>query len=189
MIGEFVRAFFIAGLPVGIVSFLLLWWGVRREYFDSLAGVDDLDREIKRMSKERKQAKKRKGETDDGFPVRVKKLNPIHNKWLTFGGGFYGVVALITFAVVEFWEIVGFMAELEENLSRFSQLNADILASLIVNSFQNFITAITWPLYWMDEIHGEFWIWFLTAYLGYWLGARFAIAGARRKPGSVSGAH
>jgi len=34
----------------------------------------------------------------------------------------------------------------------------------------NFITAISWPVFWMNTGNAPFWKWFLAAYIGYLVG-------------------
>ena len=69
-----------------------------------------MSKERRQRRKQRKAAKKGgKAEPDAatkaGPDVRI---DPVHNKWLAFGGGFYGIVGLLTYAVVEFGELRDF---------------------------------------------------------------------------------
>lgn len=109
-----------------------------------------------------------------GRPNR--KLNPVLNKWLSFGGGFYGLVGLMTYAVVELGEIVDFLRGFESIAGFFQNIGIDMLIRLFIEGLMNFIVAIAWPIYWLDMISGQYiWVWFLVAYGGYWLGARLAL--------------
>ena len=61
------------------------------------------------------------------------------------------------------------------------QLNIGIIVSMFVEALTNFITAMVWPVYWMDRIEtNQVWIWFAVAYGGYWLGLKQAQAMVRR---------
>lgn len=176
MIAEFIKAFFVAGVPVGVVSFLLVWWALRAGYFERVTRIKEMEKHVKRLSKEYKG--KNKPAEDTGVQAEKKKFNPVHNKWLTFGGGFYGVAALMTFAIIEIGEIGDFFAQFNDNVSKLAQLEISMLIGFIIDSFMNFIIAIAWPLYWVSEIGGgSIWIWVLAAYAGYWLGARLALRG------------
>ena len=55
------------------------------------------------------------------------------------------------------------------------QLNLNVIINIFVEAITNFITAMIWPVYWMDRIDtNQTWIWFLIAYAGYWLGLKLA---------------
>jgi hypothetical protein len=177
MIAEFIRAFITAGVPVGLTSFLLAWWGLKNGYFGSVADVKGLEREVKRLGKSKsgKRKRPRDDEADDDESHRPA-LNPVHNKWLAFGGGFYGVVALLTYGVIELGEIRDFINNLGGLLHLFANLSLNLVIDFLVDSFLNFFTALAWPIYWMSEIRGApVWIWFVAAYAGYWAGTRFAL--------------
>ena len=121
---------------------------------------------MKALQAELKQLGKNKKE-------RKKAGDPLHNKWMKFGGGFYGVVAMLTLIVVEWSDIKQF------GLNGFQEVMDNIgiglLIDLLVQSFTNFIVAISWPVYWMDEIESaQIWLWFLAAYAGYTGGAHLA---------------
>jgi len=46
---------------------------------------------------------------------------------------------------------------------------------MFVNAFINFVTAMAWPLYWMNRIDtNQVWMFFLAAYAGYVLGLKLA---------------
>lgn len=171
MIAELFRAAFMAGLPVAFVSYLLVWWAFRSDYFEKTSDLRQLEKQVSGYSKAQKKNKKKKENATE-----LKKLNPVHNKWMKFGGGFYGVVALITFAVVELGEIVGFLGNLREVLRNLSGFSIDFVVRFFIDSLMNFITAIAWPMYWMSQIEtNHVWAWFLAAYGGYWFGARAAL--------------
>jgi hypothetical protein len=158
MLGEFVRALAIAGTLVGALAFLLAWWGLRQGYFHDTDSVEGLGKELTALSK--KKGKER---------VRS---NPVHEKWMKFGGGFYGVVALLTYIRVEASEVLELFGGLADLVLRF---DLGIIISFLVDSFKNFITAIAWPAYWISQLHSsQPWLWFLAAYAGYWGGVQLA---------------
>jgi hypothetical protein len=161
MIGTIMIAAFKAGLPVALASYALTWWALRNDYLDSVVDIDELEKQIKQQSKDKKNRKQ---------------ADPVHNKWLKFGGGFYGVVAMLTYIVVELGEIRDFFLQFEGIGAFFSGISISLLIDLIIDSFMNFVVAIAWPWYWMGDIAGpHIWVWFLVAYGGYWAGTRLAL--------------
>ena len=169
MISEFFRAVFFAGIPVGLVSCGLVWWAIRSEYLEKTTSLKALEKGVSQLSKAQSKKNKNKG-------VASKKLNPVHHKWMKFGGGFYGVVALMTFVIVELGEIASFFGNFSENIGLFSRLSLDLVINFFIDSVMNFVTAIAWPWYWMQTIDSsDFWVWFLAAYGGYWIGAKAAL--------------
>lgn len=185
MIGELIRALFIAGLPVGLTSYLLVWWSLRRGYLGPAGSVRDLEKGMKAMSKERRQLRKQRkaakkgGNAEPGAAAKGGpdvRIDPVHNKWLAFGGGFYGIVGLLTYAVVEFGELRDFFLSFESLAALLAQFGFDMLINLIVDAVKNFVIAIAWPVYWMSAIAmNEVWIWFGAAYAGYWAGVKLAL--------------
>ena len=169
MIAEFFRAAFLAGIPVGLTSFVLIWWAIRSDYLENTSSFGEMEKGVSALSKAQKKKKKEEGAVP-------RKLNPIHNKWMKFGGGFYGVVALITFVAVEADEVMDFIGNIADRVGDFSNLGLDLIIDFFINSLMNFITAITWPVYWMSRIESShIWVWFVAAYGGYWLGAKMAL--------------
>ena len=97
------------------------------------------------------------------------KTDFLHNKWVQFGGGFYGMLGLLTYLIVEWNELI----ELLGNLNKFELTVGNIISELIikflVESLINLITAITWPIYWLGKLGDtSVWMALLAAYLGYW---------------------
>jgi hypothetical protein len=161
MIETIIFAAFKAGLPVALASYGLTWWALRNDYLDSVVDITELEKQIKQQSKD----KKNRDQAD-----------PVHNKWLAFGGGFYGVVALLTYVVIELGEIRDFFLQFEGIRAFFSGLSFGMLIDLVIDAFMNFILAIAWPWYWLGDIAGEYiWVWFAVAYGGYWAGTRLAL--------------
>ena len=184
MVFEFFRALLLAGLPVGLASYFLFSWALRRRPPGAVTSLQALQRELKQQSKERaKQKKENKNKRDLAAVMaegahfsRDSQLDLIHNKWLTFGGGFYGVVGLLTYAVVELKDLWDFFIGFESVWVLLSQLGLDTLIGLLVEALRNFIVAIAWPAYWLSDIRSDYiWLWFVLAWFGYWVGARLAL--------------
>jgi len=121
-------------------------------------------------------------QTDELDPFHRKKLNPVHNKWLTFGGGFYGAVALLTYLLIEFDELAGFFSNFTGIIDFLRSVSVDMLIRLFIDSLLNFIAAITWPVHWLGRLRGpHLWVWLVAAYAGYWVGSTAALRTIRRR--------
>ena len=176
---ELMRALFQATLPLAVFSFALVWWAIRRGYFKGEGGVRGLDREVKALNKARKQEKKRrkKAAKNGEKPVsqQQKSKDPIAEKWMSFGGGFYGLVAFYTYVLIEWDEIADFIANFGGFWQMIRNISVGAVIELIIDSIMNFVAAITWPVYWMNKTAGEWlWVWLVASYLGYWIGTRLA---------------
>lgn len=192
---EILRALWSMALPVSVFSLGLVWWAVSRGYLRGEGGVSGVNREFKALSKERKKFRKehkklRKkrggkghGEAPD-TPPAMRKFDPVQEKLMKFGGGFYGVVAFYTYVVVEWNEIVDFITNFGGFMEMLRQISPEAVIGLLLNSIMNFVIAIAWPVYWINSAIAEFfWVWFVAAYLGYWLGVKVALRAAARKWG------
>jgi len=182
---ELLRAACFAGLPVGLASYALVWWSLRHGYLDAAGSVRDVEQGFKQISKQNSAERKRRkaarknrdgGATEPAQAAAAPAMNPVHRKWLAFGGGFYGVVGLLTYAVVELGELRDFFLGFESLADLIRRFGFDMLVGLLVNALTNFIVAIAWPVYWMSDIRSNhLWAWFVMAYAGYWAGARYAL--------------
>lgn len=160
MISVFLVALFKAGLPVGIAAYLLVWWALRNGHLGNAGTLGEVEKEIKSQSKDKN---------------RKKQADLVHRKWLTMGGGFYGVVAVLTLLWIELREIVDFITGFEGFGTLASLFSISFLVNLFIETLMNTLTALIWPLYWLSGIEGDAWIWILVAYAGYWLGSNLAI--------------
>jgi hypothetical protein len=181
MILELLRALLLAGLPVGVASFFLFTWALRRRAPGAVTSLRAVARDLKRESKERAKLKKeRRGVSavlaEGAHLSRDAQLDLIQNKWLKFGGGFYGVVGLLTYAVVELGDLWNFAIQFESIWVLIARFGPDTLINLLVDALRNFVVAIAWPGYWLSSIDSQYvWLWFVAAYAGYWAGARLAL--------------
>jgi uncharacterized membrane protein YqjE len=190
MMRELFRALFQAGIPVAVTSYLLIWWALKNQYLKGASNFKDVEIHFKGLSKarsrKRKEEKRRRKEGGGAAGLESDqqeshKMNPIHNKWLSFGGGFYGVVGLLTYAVVELGEIRDFITQFDGLLSLISDITLELIIGFFINSIMNFVVAIAWPAYWLSDIRSDYiWIWFVMAYAGYWAGTRFALHRANK---------
>jgi len=190
MVRELFRALFLAGIPVAVTSYLLIWWALKNQYLQGVSTLKDVEGHFKGLSKakSRKRKEEKKRRKQGGSAVKMEtgqrethKMNPVHNKWLSFGGGFYGVAGLLTYAVVELGEIRDFITQFDGFLSLISDITPGLFIGFVINSIMNFVVAIAWPAYWLSDIRSNYiWMWFVAAYAGYWAGIRFALHRATR---------
>jgi len=160
MILEFVIALLKAGLPVGVTAYGLVWWALRNDYLGEARTAREIEKEVKRRAKDKKGRKE---------------VDRVHRKWLSLGGGFYGVVAIITLLHIELGEVRDFVAGFDGIGAFLDRLSVGMLVGLIIETIRNTIAALIWPLYWLSEIDSSrIWLWIIAAYAGYWAGSNLA---------------
>lgn len=146
-----------AGLPLFVISFGMVYWALKRGYLTEAILAND------------------EHEYDD-----TDVSNPLYQKWFMFGGGFYGLMAVITYIFVESNEIIGFVMQYPSLAAMIDQISVGAIIKLLIDSIMNLIVAATWFLYWPKQmVMGSGLLWLLVAYLGYRLGvttARFQFA-------------
>ena len=163
-------------LPVAAVSFLMVWTAMKKGLLGETSDLKALRKEFDSMGKRRKEQGK-----------DAPKINPMHGKWLKFGGGFYGTVALYTYGLIEFREIRDMIAGFGGIPPFLEALDVRMFVRMCIEALMNFISAITWPVYWIGEFGSHnMWVWMLVAYGAYWMGMHLALArfsgGTRRQP-------
>lgn len=110
-------------------------------------------------------------EDDDLDEDHLFSLDFVHSKWVSFGGGFYGLAALITFFVIEILEVIDFLTAATDLDYFIEAISFSTLIAIFVESLKNMFTALTWFMYWPDIIDmGNGWVWLIMAYAGYQLG-------------------
>ena len=172
-------------LPVGGLSFALVWWAASQRYIEVGENVGQIGKAMKTLTREQKKArkarKKNAGRTSESPPPKPRKFDRIHEKWMAFGGGFYGVVSIYTYLRVEWRELVDFVSQFGGLLAMLGNISVNALIGLLINSILNFVTAVTWPLYWFARVPSEWLLlWLVTAYAGFWLGAKLALLSVSR---------
>ncbi|MEJ8567261.1 hypothetical protein [Elongatibacter sediminis] len=182
MLPEMFNAVLHSGLSVGLASFALVYGLLRTGHLRSPEDLGRFHHEVDEFSQKRKQGKKAARKNGSG-KSGTGKISPAHEKWLEFGGGFYGVVALITFVRIEVSEVTDWLFRSGSPFDVLARLDIGLLVNVIIQSIMNFVAAITWPVYWLGELRGQSaLLWLITAYAGYWLGIRLAALAIRRRP-------
>ena len=158
---DFLPALLKAGVPLFLLAFALVSWGLHRGWLSG-DSFEELQGSMEALGKAQKNKKSRQ------------QMDPALGKWYRFGGGFYGLVALYTWILIEWEDISNFLTGLAQ-----VAFNMDpgaliaLVIELLVESLVNFVLAIAWPAYWLAESSSS-WITLLMAYGGYWLGVQAA---------------
>jgi len=158
------RAAWYVGLPLFVLSFALIGWALYRGRVEGET-LKDLQLSMDALGKQQKDEKTRQ------------KIDPALGKWYSFGGGFYGLVALYTWLLIEIDDVADFISDLGALVF---QLDIGVLISFFIQSLMNFVWAIAWPVYWLRAADNP-WIWFIVAYGGYWLGIQAAQRVAKKR--------
>lgn len=91
--------------------------------------------------KKQAQANKQKYKTGNGFL----------DKWLDFGGGYYGSVAMIKLIFIELGQIAGFISNWQGLDNFIDDIGIGMLINFFVEQIQNFVAAIIWPVDYLNE--------------------------------------
>ena len=164
MTAQIVRAVLGLGLPVAVLSYLLLRWA----YVTGRLSRDSDKKAHRAALKEMKKAARKR---------ELPGANAVYRKWFRFGGGFYGAAALWTLVVVEVVDLFSLITDWTRIAEIFAGGPIDFLAGFIANQIENFVTAITWFDYWSDATgDANVALLFVLAMGGYSIGARAAKA-------------
>jgi hypothetical protein len=149
-------AFFILGLPVAVMSRYI----VQRLYRSGRLRPND---DFRTLRKNVGNIKKRKGDEagEDNFAQQ---------KWMKFGGGFYGITAFTTWIMIELGEALSFVGNLSVNISGiFENGIGSFIIGFFVNQLQNFVSALIWFTYWTDDDRSML-VWVAVPYVAYLAG-------------------
>ena len=163
MLTDVLEAVVKIGLPVMLLAYILL-----RQLYQAgtLDPCDDEKTVDKQLGKLRK---------DKDSKVQS---NLLQAKWMQFGGGFYGLAALWTFAVIEVFQFIGFVRNFPGFEALFKNGVINLAVDIFVNQIQNLVAAFVWFTYWAPHGSTIGW-WILVAYVSYLLGMYLARATTR----------
>lgn len=155
MIFDVLESLFVLGMPV----FFLTWYLFRRLYQrgDLKVGTD-----YKTIKSDLKSIKKQGKKSSD----------MLHKRWMKFGGGFYGLTAVVTLILVEVADIWNFLFDFPGFAALFEDGLIGFVVGLLVNQLQNFITALLWFAHWGEG--RNMLVWVLVPYGCYLLALRTA---------------
>ncbi len=165
MLTEILRATLMGALPVFLLSYVILSKALTRH---------DYDPQKMKCSKTSRQTEEfdtnmQKGQFNIGEHAM--------DKWLFFGGGFYGTMAFATFLAIEVGQIIGFFGKLFDlTFSQvFSAIGIDLIVNFFVEAIMNMIDAFIWFIYWPKHIDMQnAWVWLIATYIAFTLSARCA---------------
>ena len=146
------------GLPMAVLSWFVFLW-----LFAS--GEISADGDRKTISSELKKARKK--------IARKERSNAryVYDKWMWFGGGFYGLAGLWTFALIEIGQLFGFILDFP-GWSRLAEEGlAGFIIDFLINQLGNLLQGLVWFTWWPAD---SILLWLLVAYLGYWSGVELA---------------
>ncbi len=150
MIIEIIKAILLAGIPIAFFSYYLI----------------KLTHQVKIDDKNKTKATTKK--------ANVRQM--VYKKYLKFGGGFYGVVAFITYFHVEFYQVVDFFKKFT-NISDFiDRIGFSMIVNFFIEAIMNFITALIWPVYWPKFLPiNSIAIWFIIAIIAHSMASKYAL--------------
>ena len=163
---ELINAGLYAGLPVLAITFLLFGCAY---YTGFLVPRDEY------LEEDQEQLEDVDMDYPDDLNVDKKFGNFVMDKWFEFGGGYFGLMVLITFFHLELKEIVKLGSTLlgVHGVGTFVQAIVEFLIQLVIESFMNVIHAFTWWVHWSKELsisEGSGIMWLGASYVGYLAG-------------------
>ena len=170
---------FIAFAPLLVISTAFFYWAIRSGLLPAVRDPKALDRAIKAAKKDYKSSKKGKmnrRQTEEGMIWYDTKNQGsdsyLFKKWMEFGAGFYGLMALFTYGVIETGEIIDFFSNFTSIADFIDRIGIGMLIDFIIESIINFFRALLWPFYWGDSFDStrNALIYLAEAYLGYRVG-------------------
>jgi hypothetical protein len=172
MIGSIIGATIFAAIPLFAITYLLIGWALKHGKIKDFEDRKGFEAAVKSMKEDREKLKKDKTQKS-----QLKNENLFARKWFDFGGGFYGLMALITYVYIEIGEVFQFLGKLADlSIAKIlSSLGIDLLIQFVINSVMNLVSAFVWFMFWKNEFELEhIWIWIIMAYVGYHVGAKTA---------------
>ena len=164
---DVVNALWMAFLPLAILTFVIAYYS----YKNGVISIHDEKDEWDFDDEDYDLGLNDDDYADDSKGEKKVANNYLHSKWVSFGGGFYGLMALLTFTVIEVKEIIGFVQSIESWDALIALLSIDTLVDVIINSVTNMVAAFTWFFYWPKYIAMDNgWVWLGMAYAGYTVG-------------------
>jgi hypothetical protein len=160
MLLDLLRATVELGLPVAALSWLFFY----RLYSRGELARDADHKAIRSGLKQIRAESKRSQTPADGI---------LHTKWMKFGGGFYGAVALWTIIVLEAGGVVSMIAHPSSIEEMFRGGLVEFIVSLLTSQITTFVQAFTWFTWWSGRGHDPL-VWIVVAYAGYIAGLNLA---------------
>ena len=163
MIFDIIKAIVLAGIPIALFSYYLIILTRKKTVLKS-TNATQLKKELKTVELDKN--------PDENFLHSL-----LQKKFLKFGGGFYGILTLITYLHIEIYQLIQFVG----NFSGFDGMIDSGIVSLIigfiVEAIMNLITAFMWPVYWFKYLPiGSFWVWLIVSIVAHTFATKYALS-------------
>lgn len=163
MILDTLNAIIIAGVPVGLVSYFFTTLTSKKTQIKATNS--------KELKVELKNAKFKKDQEEHLI------THMMHQKWLKFGGGFYGVMVFITYVHIEIIQIIDFF----KNFTSFQDFLDSIGFSMVINFFieaiMNLVSAFIWFIYWHKFLDMDsYWVWLAVVFIAHTIATKYALS-------------
>ena len=163
MIFEIIKAIVIAGIPIALFSYYLIILTRKKTQLKS-TNATQLKKELKTVELDKN--------PDENFMHSM-----LQKKFLKFGGGFYGILTLITYLHIEIYQLIQFVSNFSGFEKMFESGIVSLIISFIIEAFMNLITAFMWPVYWFKYLPiGSSWVWLAIAILAHTIASRYALS-------------
>lgn len=160
MLSELTQAILEVGLPVAALSWLLFYRLYKRGELARDADHKSIDASLKEIRKTEKESKS----ASDSL---------VHEKWMKFGGGFYGVAAAWTLIYIEVSGIVGVIIHPSVVTQMFHNGIVNLIVQQITGQVTTIVDAAIWFTWWPGKGHGPV-VWLAVAYVAYIAGLNLA---------------
>jgi|GEM_PF-3732316 len=120
---------------IGGASYFLYSWS-------HSGGHADADGNVKRRPKKNHETGEKQDRKTGHFAL---------DKWLKFGGGYYGTAALVTLILSEIAETFAFLTDWQGMIEYFSNIGFHIIVDFFVNQLQMFLGALLWFVPYLED--------------------------------------
>jgi len=162
---DILKALVFAGVPVALFSYYLVM--LTRGNGDAQLKANnatELKIELKNIATEDKD--------EESLYVKI-----LRKKFIEFGGGFYGILALMTYLHVEFNQLVDFIKSFTSLSDFIDSIGFKMLINFFIEAMMNLVTAFIWPIYWIKILPvGSLWVWVVVAFLAHWFATKYALS-------------
>ncbi|BDX04798.1 hypothetical protein [Planctobacterium marinum] len=124
------------------MSTLVFAMGFALHFYAYKRGLGDEFDEVKTKTLKRDaQGNKRPYKTGNGFL----------DKWLEFGGGYYGIIAFIQLVFIEIGQVRDFISDWSGLSDFIDSLGIGMLIRILIEQIMNFVAAICWPVDYLEQ--------------------------------------
>lgn len=163
MFFDLIKAIVLAGIPIAAFSYYLIILTHKKVQLKS-TNATQLKKELKTI------------EIDKSHEASFFE-NALQQKFMKFGGGFYGVLTFITYIHIEGYQLIQFINSLTGEGSVFGGSVFGFILSILIELIMNFFTALMWPFYWSKFLPIEsFWLWLVVAVSSHTLATKYALS-------------